>query len=209
MAENTAVTRRIPRRLANAARVGAAFGSGMNCAFIPGAARAATLEDAVPIITRILVPTDFSAASDAALAYARVIGRQFSASVHLLHVFDDPFASGSFVADGIGLMPIELRESLFAEARARLAERLAAHAQLIPGSSSALVVGPPARRIVEYARDNDMDLIVMGTHGRGGLAHVLLGSVTERVVRTARCPVLTTRSEPVPIEVTVPAPALA
>lgn len=161
------------------------------------------------MITRILVPTDFSDASDAALAYARGVSRQFSASIHLLHVFDDPFASGTFVADGIGLMPVELRESLFKEARDRLADRLAAHAQSVPGSSSALVVGPAARRIVEYADENEMDLIVMGTHGRGGLAHALLGSVAERVVRTARCPVLTTRSRAVPVEVTVPSPVLA
>ncbi len=161
------------------------------------------------LFTRILVPTDFSDASDAALAYARAIGRQFSASVHLLHVFDDPFASGAFVADGIGLMPVELRESLFKDARTRLADRLAAHAQLIPGSSSALVVGPASRRIVEYAAENEMDLIVMGTHGRGGLAHALLGSVAERVVRTAHCPVLTTRSQAVPVEASVPSPALA
>lgn len=175
------------------------------------AASAAGLEDAVALITRILAPTDFSDASDAALAYARALARQVSASVHLLHVFDDPFASGAFVADGIGLMPVELRESLFADARGRLADRLAAHAQLTPGSSSALVVGPAARRIVEYADENEMDLIVMGTHGRGGLAHALLGSVAERVVRTAHCPVLTTRSQAANVEVTaespVPAPA--
>ncbi len=170
--------------------------------------RAVTISTSI-LFTRILVPTDFSDASDAALAYARAIGRQFSASVHLLHVFDDPFASGAFVADGIGLMPVELRESLFKDARTRLADRLAAHAQLIPGSSSALVVGPASRRIVEYAAENEMDLIVMGTHGRGGLAHALLGSVAERVVRTAHCPVLTTRSQAVPVEASVPSPALA
>jgi nucleotide-binding universal stress UspA family protein len=53
--------------------------------------------------------------------------------------------------------------------------------------------GSPARAIVDYARDNTMNLIVMGTHGRGGVAHLLLGSATDRVVRTAECPVLTVR----------------
>jgi universal stress protein A len=175
----------------------------------PPPVRVAARSEENVTITRILVPSDFSDASDAALAYARAIARRFSASIHLLYVFDDPFASGAFVADGVGLMPVDLRESLFTDARARLADRLTAHAQLIPGSSSALVVGPVARRIVEYADENEMDLIVMGTHGRGGLAHALLGSVAERVVRTAHCPVLTTRSQAVPIEVPVPVPATA
>jgi nucleotide-binding universal stress UspA family protein len=59
--------------------------------------------------------------------------------------------------------------------------------------------GSPARTIVEYADANGFDLIVMGTHGRGGVAHLLLGSVAERVVRTARCPVLTVRDAAVPV----------
>jgi nucleotide-binding universal stress UspA family protein len=56
-----------------------------------------------------------------------------------------------------------------------------------------VMFGSPARAIVDYARDYAIDLIVMGTHGRSGFAHLLLGSVTERVVRTAECPVLTVR----------------
>jgi hypothetical protein len=58
------------------------------------------------------------------------------------------------------------------------------------------VIGTPAWAIIEYAEAHDIDLIVMGTHGRGGMSHLLMGSVAERVVRTAPCPVLTVRSAP-------------
>jgi nucleotide-binding universal stress UspA family protein len=137
-------------------------------------------------IARIMVPTDFSAPADAALDYARDLARLFGASIDLVHVFDDPFASGAFVGDGTVMMPAEVRESLENHAREQLATRQAAHAGALPGSSTALLTGPPAKRIVERAKENGADLIVIGTH-------VLLGSVAERVVRTAGCPVLTTR----------------
>ena len=74
-------------------------------------------------------------------------------------------------------------------------------------TTAVLFSGSAAREIVEHAQNNHIDLIVMGTHGRGGMAHLLLGSVTERVVRTATCPVLTVRgtatareSAPLPAE---------
>jgi nucleotide-binding universal stress UspA family protein len=60
------------------------------------------------------------------------------------------------------------------------------------------VIGTPASAIIEFAGGRGVDLIVMGTHGRGGMSHLLLGSVAERVVRTAPCPVLTVRSAPTP-----------
>ena len=147
-------------------------------------------------ITRIMVPTDFSPASDVALEYARALAGEFSASIDLVHVFDDPFTSGAFVGDGTVMMPLELRASLENWAREQLAERHARHANALPGSSTVLLMGAPARRIVEHANETGADLIVMGTHGRSGLGHLLLGSVAERVVRTAACPVLTTRGVP-------------
>ena len=148
-------------------------------------------------ISRILVPTDFSAASDSALTYARSLARQFGASINLVHVFEDPFTSGAFVGDGTVMMPADLRESLENSAREQLASRHAAHIGTLPLSSTDLLMGSPARRIVEHAEETNVDLIVMGTHGRSGLGHLLLGSVAEKVVRTAKCPVLTAR-EPAP-----------
>jgi|KBSMisStandDraft_5_1062788.scaffolds.fasta_scaffold133277_4 nucleotide-binding universal stress UspA family protein len=144
-------------------------------------------------ITRILVPTDFSAPADAALDYARDLARQFGASIHLVHVFDDPLTSGAFVGDGAVVMPFELREAAEAYAREQLDSRHVAHAGTLPGSATALLHGPPAKRLVEQAKEDKADLIVMATHGRTGLGHLLIGSVAERVVRMASCPVLTTR----------------
>jgi universal stress protein A len=144
-------------------------------------------------ITRIMVPTDFSPASDAALEYARALASEFGASIDLAHVFDDSFTSGAFVGDGTVMMPVELRESLVNWVREQLEQRHAGHPNTLSASSTVLLMGAPAKRIVEHARETHADLIVMGTHGRSGLSHLLLGSVAERVVRTATCPVLTWR----------------
>jgi universal stress protein A len=159
-------------------------------------------EVAMVNITRILVPTDFSAASDSALTYARSLARQFGASINLVHVLEDPFASGAFVGDGVVAMPPDLRESLERAAREQLTQRHAEHAGTLPLSSMDLLTGSAARRIVEHAEATGANLIVMGTHGRGGLGHLLLGSIAEKVVRTAKCPVLTAR-EPQPETVSV------
>jgi len=142
---------------------------------------------------RILVPTDFSPASDAALEYARTLAQQFGSSLNLVHVFEDPFTSGAFVGDGTVMMPLDLRETLLESAGAQLAERHQAHVATLPKSSTDLLIGSGAKSIVEHAQQTHADLIVMGTHGRTGLPHLLIGSVAERVVRTATCPVLTTR----------------
>ncbi len=139
-------------------------------------------------IERILVPTDFGAASDAALRYARALAAQFGAAINLVHVFEEPLASGAFM----GAMPPDLRHALKRAAREQLDKRHAEHAQALPLSSHDLLTGPAAKRIVERANELDADLIVMGTHARGGLSHLLMGSVAENVVRTAKCPVLTT-----------------
>ena len=144
-------------------------------------------------IARIMVPTDFSPASDAALDYARDLAHKFGATIDLVHVFDDPFTSGAFVGDGTVMMPVDARDALEKYAREQLETRNAAHASSLPGSSTEFLLGSPAKRIVERAKENGVDLIVMGTHGRSGLGHLLIGSVAERVVRTATCPVLTTR----------------
>ena len=145
-------------------------------------------------IARILVPTDFSAASDAALTYARSLARQFGASINLVHVFEDPFTSGAFIGDGTVTMPLDLRESLERLATEQLAARHAEHLGVLPLSSTDLLTGPTAKRIVEHAEKTRADLIVMGTHGRSGLSHLLLGSVAEKVVRDAPCSVLTVRA---------------
>jgi nucleotide-binding universal stress UspA family protein len=143
-------------------------------------------------IKRILVPTDFSAAADAALNYAVGLAAKLGATVSAVHVFDDPFVAGGVFSGEYVPMPPELREEMLQDLRRRLADTVAkhGHSELSPQ----VLIGPTARTIVDSARDARADLIVMGTHGRSGISHVLLGSIAERVVRTAECPVLTVRS---------------
>ena len=142
-------------------------------------------------IARIVVPVDFSTHADRAIEYAMAMGKHFGACVELFHVVEDPFGSGGwgsevYVSDLDGL-----RERAVKEAKARLEARRAA----IPASNVPLVatvrMGHVAQTIVDYAADVQADLIVMGTHGRTGVAHFIIGSVAERVVRVAPCPVLT------------------
>jgi universal stress protein A len=145
----------------------------------------------MPGITHILVPTDFSGTSDAALDYAYALARRLDASVQLLHVIDDPVADGLSPEACIVEGPA-LRTALLENARDRLAHRVAGEEPRVPVQTE-VIFGHGPRTICEYAADRGIDLIVMGTHGRTGVAHVLLGSVAERVVRTAPCPVLTVR----------------
>lgn len=136
------------------------------------------------IIRRILVPTDFSEPSDTALEYARTLAGRVGASLHLLHVLEDPFLAEGLLAEAyIGSGP-SVRVDLLDDARERLLHRAA-------GATTEVIFGHGATTIVEYAERGGFDLIVMGTHGRTGLAHLLIGSVAETVVRTATVPVLT------------------
>jgi nucleotide-binding universal stress UspA family protein len=148
-----------------------------------------------PTITRILVPTDFSETSDAALDFAKTVAATFHASLHLLHVFEDPYVTGAFAAEAYAPMAPATRAALLKDAQARLAHRLTAEERLRYRATSDVITGVSAMSIVEYAQDQDIDLIVMGTHGRTGMAHLLIGSVAERVVRLAHCPVLTVHKD--------------
>jgi nucleotide-binding universal stress UspA family protein len=144
-------------------------------------------------ISRILVPVDFSAASDEALAYAKTLAGRFGASLHLVHAFEDPFTSAAFASEMYSTLPLSMREDMLRHAEQRLAERLPADQKELFHGTTDIVTGTPARTIVEYSAKLGADLIVMGTHGRSGMAHLLLGSVAERVVRHAPCPVLTVK----------------
>lgn len=139
---------------------------------------------------RILVPTDFSAASGAALDVALLLAARFAASLHLLHVLPEIYVDGG--SEAFTAEAPEIRTLRLMNARERLAHRVPDHC---PSSmTTEAIFGAPAETIAAYAADNHFDLIVMGTHGRMGIAHLLRGSVAERVVRTAQCPVMTTRT---------------
>jgi nucleotide-binding universal stress UspA family protein len=145
----------------------------------------------MPQITRILVPTDFSATADAALDYAFGLAAKFGASVQLLHVVDDPFVFEGMSAEAYISEAPRLRAAMLDDARERLRHRVARGGAV--AVETEVLFGHGARTIAEYAAERGVDLIVMGTHGRTGFAHLMVGSVAERVVRTAPCPVLTVR----------------
>lgn len=148
-----------------------------------------------PSLNRILVPTDFSETADVALDYAKQLATRMGASLHLLHVFTDPYAVAACAPEVYAPVPPEARERARNEANERLFERLDSVDEQRFRGTRGIVRGLTAPQIVAYADSQDIDLIVMGTHGRRGVAHLLLGSVAEHVVRTATCPVLTVRAE--------------
>ena len=143
--------------------------------------------------TRILVPTDFSAASNAALALAKRMATTSGASLHLIHVLEDPFAAAPYATDIYAPPPAGITQSWLKGAQGLLDTQLTPDEQLSFRSTQVVMFGTPSRDIVNHAAANDIDLIVMGTHGRGGVHHLLMGSGAERVVRAAPCPVLTVR----------------
>jgi universal stress protein A len=144
-------------------------------------------------LKKILLPTDFSDYSATATKYACELARRFDAEVHLLHALDAHLASTP--AFGMGLvLPQYIHESKVA-AEKRLAEVLDPKWVIDRTVIQAVVEGSPKVEIIRYARSEGIDLIILSTHGRTGLSHVLMGSVAETVVRSAPCPVLTIRPE--------------
>ena len=145
-------------------------------------------------LKHILVATDFSEASDAALVYGRELARMFGATLEVLHVVED--IAAAFIDFPLYPELDRMQEDAEASAKDQLnavlspADRQALHAKTVVLTSTS-----PAATIAAYARDAmpRIDMIVMGTHGRGAVAHFVMGSVAEKVVRTAPCPVLTVR----------------
>jgi len=143
---------------------------------------------------RILVPTDFGPASEIALGYGIDLAKTFNAALHLLHAVVDVVPVSPVTAvygpEHAGVM-LPLDE----DARERLQALIDSHPDAPATTVTAVVRSmSPANAILEYAADHGIDFIVMGTHGRSMVAHLLLGSVTETVVRSASCPVLTVRA---------------
>jgi|CXWL01.1.fsa_nt_gi nucleotide-binding universal stress UspA family protein len=151
------------------------------------------------MFTRILVPTDFSEPSDAALDYGMAIAIRFGASLHLIHVVDDSLVTAMAGIEGY-VPEAPSVEDMTKDAETRLASVLSTSDRSRFPTTASVVHGPPSRTIADTALDMRADLIVMGTHGRTGLTHVLLGSVAERVVRSAPCPVLTVHAKRVVID---------
>ena len=144
-------------------------------------------------IKKILYPTDFSEQAACALPYARDLARRFGSELHCLHVLDEAYQY--WAGAGESAVPtVVSEEELLSSARRQMDEFVAKHfGPEREGLVCELVLGRPFLEIIHYAQENEIDLIVIATHGRGALASMLLGSVTEKVVRKAPCPVLTVR----------------
>ncbi len=136
----------------------------------------------------ILVPVDFSEPSDAALATAVELAKQYNATLTIVHVFDLPPAYA-----GMDVPPMDLMAPMVEAARKELDAKLAEVRASLPSAQIVMGQGAPWREILAAAEDTHADLIVVGTHGRGGIKRVVLGSVAERVVRHSPVPVLTIR----------------
>lgn len=134
-------------------------------------------------VDRILAPTDFSMCSLTALEHAEDLARVFRAELVVMHVEEAPLTPAELVAITGGTADREV---------GRVVEHLRASRIRCRGLVRA---GAPAAEILQVAAAEDVGLIVVGTHGRGGIRHLLLGSVAEHIVRAARCPVLTMRPE--------------
>jgi nucleotide-binding universal stress UspA family protein len=144
-------------------------------------------------LKNILVATDFSEPSATALDYGRALARTFGASLHVLHVTDNAL-SQAMLPDAAPTNYPGLLEALEESARKHLDAAVGEDDRReIRARPVLLTFTAPAVGIVSYAKKAEIDLIVMGTHGRGGWSHLMMGSVAEKVVRTAPCPVLTVR----------------
>lgn len=142
---------------------------------------------------KILVPVDFSTHSARAVEVAADLARRFEGSLDLVHVFD-PMAYP--LPDGYVMFTRPQLDEMFARFDAELAKyEKAALAAGAPRVQTHVRQGPCAGEICNFAQEGGFELIVMGTHGRRGLNRMLLGSVTERVLRSAHCPVLTMRAD--------------
>jgi nucleotide-binding universal stress UspA family protein len=141
----------------------------------------------------ILVATDFGPAADNALRYAEALAREFGARLHVLHAVPNVYAT-SMDGYGYAAVPPQVQEDLETAARRHMRERVGDEdRQELRARTTVVTHNSPAVAIVDYAKQHAIDLIVLGTHGRGAVAHMLLGNVAERVVRIAPCPVLTVR----------------
>jgi nucleotide-binding universal stress UspA family protein len=142
-------------------------------------------------IRHILAPTDFSDYSKDAIRYALELAQTFGAKLSLLHVVElPPYPIEGFVPSTMGA---DLLNDLERQASAELAQVLPQAQEAKIEVTRSVVIGSPFQKIIETAEAEHVDLIVMATHSRTGLSHLIIGSVAERAVRTAPCPVLTIR----------------
>ena len=145
------------------------------------------------VLKRILVATDFGEAADVALNYGRELARTFGASLDVLFVCENVLTRG-IGSDGFVPNYADMQDDLERAARKQLDSVLSDEERTeLMAKAVVLTSNAPADTIVWYAKETKADLVLMGTHGRGAVVHLFTGSVAERVVRLAPCPVLTVR----------------
>lgn len=144
------------------------------------------------ILHRLLVPIDFSANSKNALLYSSALAQPFDAELHLLYVIEPIIYSPDFSMGQIALPSIDTHEM---EVRSREEMQKLVKTQLPDSIRSKITVriGKPFSEIIDYAKQEDIDVIVISSHGHSSVEHILFGSTSEKVVKKAPCPVLTLR----------------
>jgi nucleotide-binding universal stress UspA family protein len=143
------------------------------------------------MFSKLLLPTDFSDCSAEAARVARLLAERFGSRIVVLHVLDEPAALDPMFR---GDVPLELLRSRMEQfAQENMDAFLAAHFSGFENVDTMLAAGIPYREIIKKARECGAGLIVIGTHGRTGVEHVIFGSTAEKVVRIAPCPVLSVR----------------
>jgi nucleotide-binding universal stress UspA family protein len=139
----------------------------------------------------ILVPTDFSESARHALTYGTSFAREYGTKLILLHVVEN--LTVGYASDLFPVPMAEVFQEISGYAKAELAKLGQEAREKGVSVDEAVVQGKPSAEIIRYAVEHEVDMIVLGTHGKGMLDQALFGSTTERVVRRAPCPVLTVR----------------
>ena len=143
-------------------------------------------------LQNILCPTDFSELSIGALNYAGLLAEKFGASLHVLHVVDQAYQY--WMAMGPESIPVGPSvDEMMGTAKKQMEEFVGEHVPKSLKATTEITSGRPFLEIIRLAKEKKVDLIVIGTHGRGALRQMLLGSVADKVVHKAQCPVLSVR----------------
>ena len=136
--------------------------------------------------TCIVVPVDFLEATDKLVEYAVYMAEKLSAVAHFVHIVH--FYAGDAL---IGLpFAQECEQRLLSNAEERMSNLVTDNRERLPGCTGEVIIGDPVEKIIAFARSKDSDLIIISTHGAKGIEKILLGSVTERVLKRTHCPVL-------------------
>ena len=138
-------------------------------------------------IHKIIVPVDFLQHTDPLVSFALYVAKRFESALHFIHVVDNPYSYAEYSYPSIGVFEVELMEY----AEANMKQLVEKHSTSSSDCEGKVFRGNVVENIISFAREEEGDLIIIGTHGRKGLEKMWLGSVAERVVRRAPCPTLT------------------